>query len=452
MTAPANPMVAVRLPLDPGPSLDPFALAGSTGIVFRTADRTLVGLGRALALALPRGLENAGDVDDLTRTLAAVDCDDRFDPATSGVIAFGALPFDRDRPATLVVPEIVYGAESSGAEWVTVLAANRSDLPHDSDGLRSWLVGRTTGEPVPSRNVRGPALRAPTIVPRTSDASFESMVAESVRAVERHEVEKVVVSRQVDVRMGEPIDVAELLRRWHRIEPTASLFSLPTARGQLVGASPELLVERIGQRVRSRPLAGTTDRTHESTSILPRELLASSKDSAEHRLVVEAIGDALAPLCSDLDVPARPDLVHLHNITHLGTTVVGTLGPRPNGSTPTALELVADLHPTPAVGGVPRDRALALISRLEPEARGHFAGPVGYVDSRGDGRWMIGIRAMTVTGPDALLAAGVGVVRGSDPRMELVEVNLKLTAAFDALAPGIPFTTHEGPAAHEAVG
>ena len=90
--------------------------------------------------------------------------------------------------------------------------------------------------------------------------------------------------------------------------------------------------------------------------------------------------------------------------------MAGTLARRPDGSVPTALELVAALHPTPAVGGVPRDRALALISRLEPEPRGHYAGPVGYVDARGDGRWMIGIRAMTVDGSDALLAAGVGVV------------------------------------------
>ena len=111
---------------------------------------------------------------------------------------------------------------------------------------------------------------------------------------------------------------------------------MPTPRGQLVGASPELLVERTGTQVRSRPLAGTTDRTHGSTSVLPRELLASTKDSAEHRLVVEAIGTALDPLCSDLDVPPRPDLVHLHNITHLGTTLVGTLAPRQDGTTPTA--------------------------------------------------------------------------------------------------------------------
>ena len=457
MTPPTGALVAVRLPLDPGPAIEPFALAGATGIVFRTAERTLVGLGRALTFTLPHGLDDTTAVDAVTRSMAAVPCDDRFDPTTSGVIAFAALPFDRSRPGTLVVPAITYGAEPSGEEWVTVVASHGAGLPETSDGLRSWLVDHTADDAVRSGAGRSPGartavVRRPTIVPHTSDSSFESMVAESVRAVENDEVAKVVVSRQVDVRMDEPIDVADLLRRWHRLEPTASFFSMPTCRGQLVGASPELLVERSGSRVRSRPLAGTTDRTHRSTSVLPRELLASTKDSAEHRLVVEAIGAVLDPLCTELDVPSRPDLVHLHNITHLGTTLVGTLAALPDGSTPTALELVADLHPTPAVGGVPRDRALALIARLEPEERGHFAGPVGYVDARGDGRWMIGIRAMTLTGPNALLAAGVGVVQGSDPGMELVEVNLKLTAAFDALAPGVPFTTGDGPSTHEAVG
>jgi isochorismate synthase len=445
-------MVAVRLPLDPGPRLDPIALAGSTGTVFRTEARTLVGLGVAFTVDLPLGLDGATDVAQVSRTLAGVDCDDRFEPATSGVIAFGALPFDRTRPGYLAVPAITYGLEASGAEWVTVLAADRADLPDRSEGLRAWLAGRSTSPPLPSDAARDAARRGPTIVPHTTDSSFEAMVAESLRAVERHEVRKVVVSRQVDVRMDEPIDVAALLDRWHGIEPTASLFSMSTSGGQLVGASPELLVERTGAHVRSRPLAGTTDRTHKATSLLPRELLASSKDGTEHRLVVEAIGKALAPLCTDLEVPARPDLVHLHNITHLGTTLVGTLARRGDGSTPTALELVATLHPTPAVGGVPRDPALALISRLEPESRGHFAGPVGYVDARGDGRWMIGIRAMTVSASDALLAAGVGVVSGSDPKTELVEVNLKLTAAFHALAPGVPFTTSDGPSARQAVG
>ena len=459
MTARPGTTVAVRLPLDPGPPLDPYMLAGPTGTVFQSADRTLVGLGRALTLPLPHGLEASPDLAEVTRVLASVVCDDRFDPTTSGVMAVGALPFDRSEPAALVVPRIVYGAEASGEEWVTVVANDRADLPSGSAGLRAWLVRRSEGGPGPSAGPpggdpdhrSGPA-RLPSITPRTSDASFCAMVTESVRAVESGEVDKVVVARHVDVRMGDAIDVVALLRRWHRMEPTCSVFSMPTPHGHLVGASPELLVERSGLGVRSRPLAGTTDRAGESGSILPRELLASTKDSAEHRMVVDAIGEALAPLCSELDVPTRPDLVHLHNITHLGTSVAGTLRRGPDGAAPTALALVAALHPTPAVGGVPRHRALDLISRLEPEARGYYAGAVGYVDGRGDGRWMIGIRAMTVNGAEARLTAGVGVVAGSDPRTELAETSLKLTAAFDALAPGLPFTTTDHHRADEAVG
>ncbi len=457
--------VAVRLPLDTGPAIDPFALAGPTGIVFQSPDRLVVGLGCALSLPLPHGLDAAPDVDRLTAELAAIACEDRFDPGTTGVMAFGSLPFDRSAPGSLVVPEIVYGIESSGEEWVTVVARDRGLLPLGSAGTRAWLQagigarggrGRPAPEAVPPNRDVGHGLRpagsGPVISPRLSDASFEAMVAEAVRSVASDDVAKVVVARQVDVAMGEVIDVVALLHRWHRLEPTCSVFSLPTPDGQLVGASPELLVERSGRRVHSRPLAGTTDRANESDGVLPRELLSSVKDSAEHRMVVEAIGGALGPLCSQLDVPARPDLVHLHNITHLGTSVTGTLACRSDGSVPTALDLVAALHPTPAVGGVPRDRALALIDRLEPEDRGHYAGPVGYVDARGDGCWMLGIRSVTVQGPDARLAAGVGVVEGSDPGTERVETLLKLTAAFDALAPGVRFTTGARPPVHRAVG
>ena len=134
-------------------------------------------------------------------------------------------------------------------------------------------------------------------------------------------------------------------------------------------------------------------------------------------------------------MPSRPDLVHLSNIIHLGTSLTGTLARRPDGSVPDALELVEALHPTPAVGGVPSVAARALIGELEPESRGHYTGPVGYVDANGDGRWMLGIRALTIDGLTARLAAGVGIVDGSMPTTELAETNLKLTAVLDALAP-----------------
>ncbi len=227
------------------------------------------------------------------------------------------------------------------------------------------------------------------------------------------------------------------------MEPNCTVFSMPTPEGQFVGASPELLVERHGDQVHSRPLAGTTGKLSDQEAA---DFRSSSKETLEHRLVAEAIGGALAPLCASLDLPAEPTLVRLHNIIHLGTAIHGVLLRRPaagypDGELPTALDLASALHPTPAVGGVPTDRAVDTIGKLESELRGSYAGPVGFVDGDGDGQWVVGIRAATLRGPTARLAAGVGIVRGSDPGAELAETSLKFTAVFDALAPGVPFTT-----------
>jgi menaquinone-specific isochorismate synthase len=393
-----------------------------------------VGLGTALSIPLPHGLDSDRDLRDASAAVASIPCDDHVGTAASGVVAFGALPFDRSAPAALVVPEIIFGSDDGGQQWVTIVAhadADRSSLPSGPADLRSWLDRRVPPpDPTP---VTGLPVR---VRMRSTDDSFLDMVADAVSAIGRDELAKVVLARQVDVTMGTVIDVPGLLRRWRDLEPGCAIFSMPTTAGQFVGASPELVVERLDRRIRSRPLAGTAERsTGTEESLLPAELLESTKDSAEHQLVVGAIEAALRPLCSDLDVPPSPDLVHLHNIIHLGTAVHGTLRRRRDGTVPDALELVGALHPTPAVGGVPTPTAVALINRLEPESRGHYAGVVGFVDSRGDGQWMLGIRAATVSGSTARLSAGVGIVDGSDPAAELMETDLKLTAVLDALAP-----------------
>ncbi len=448
MTGPSRPTAAVRFPLDPtGPPIDPFALAGATGVLFHAEGRVLVGLGTALTLGLPSGLDSVSDIRRAGEALASLPCDDRFDADSSGVIGFAALPFERSAPASLVVPEVIFGSEADGRQWVTVVAAGRAALPSSPVGLRSWLVGGT-GPKRPDRPDRPEAGAdpAPRIRPRSPDASFLAMVAEALAAIGRGQLVKVVLARQVDVTMPTPVDVPALLHRWHRLEPNCAIFSVPTPDGQFVGASPELLVERSGTGVRSRPLAGTAERFAGSgASLLPGRLLESHKDATEHRLVVEAIEATLGDLCSELTAPSQPELVHLRNIIHLGTSLSGTLARRRDGSVPNALDLVEALHPTPAVGGVPTAAARATIGRLEPEPRGRYAGPVGYVDGAGDGRWMVGIRAMTIDGPTARLAAGVGIVDGSTPATELAETNLKLTAVLDALAPGLTATPADAP-------
>jgi menaquinone-specific isochorismate synthase len=438
---------AVRVVLPAGAPLDPYALAGDSGILVVDGGRVLVGLGAAATFELPDGVADPDAVDAVVDALAAVPCDDRVGAGSTGpghpVVAFGALPFDRHAPGALVVPELLYCRERDGTEWVTLVVADGDTGPGPADpaaALRDRLAERAAA---PEGGAAGPVgLR---IEPRTSDDHFLRSVATAVDAISHHDLVKVVLARSVDVHLDHEVDLVALLRRWAAIEPSCVVFSVPTPDGQFVGASPELLVERHGTRFRSRPLAGTTDRVHGTGSGLPPELLDSAKDGEEHRLVVDAIREVLAPISADLDVPDRPELVHLHSITHLGTTVDGTLRPSSDGRVPSALHLVALLHPTPAVAGVPRRTATELIEELEPTPRGTYAGPVGYVDGAGDGRWMVGIRAMTVAGRSVRMTAGVGIVAGSRPETELVETRLKFRAVFDALAPGVPFDTGDGP-------
>ena len=203
------------------------------------------------------------------------------------------MPFDRTEPAILVVPETLYCREADGTEWVTVVTApdgrdaRRDRRTHCGNGWWPWRPPTLPIRPLPM---------GAHVVPRSTDAEFDTAVALAVAAIGRQEIAKVVLARRVDVTLDRSPDLSGLLRRWDALEPSGTLFSMPTPDGQFVGASPELLVERHGSHVRSRPLAGTTDRYPDAASALPLELLESSKDTEEHRLVVEAIRRGARPL------------------------------------------------------------------------------------------------------------------------------------------------------------
>ncbi|HEY1988542.1 MAG TPA: isochorismate synthase [Acidimicrobiales bacterium] len=439
----APPPSAVRRRVSPGPTIDPYALAGNTGILYDSGDRLLVGIGSALTLPLEDGLDAPSGLERIRRVLAAIPCDDEDGETGSAVMAFGALPFDRSEPTSLVVPELIYERRSNGEEWVTVVGRAFAGDPGDELAAARHDPSASTADRLSESLNREEDTAGAVVRPLSSDHEFLNIVAEAVASIERGELTKVVLARQVDVDLEQPIEVPELLDRWRAMEPNCTVFSMPTPEGQFVGASPELLVERHGDQVHCRPLAGSTGRMSDQDGA---DFRSSTKETLEHRLVAEAIGKALAPLCSSLDLPAEPTLVRLHNIMHLGTSIHGVLLRRPtadhpDGEVPTALDLVSALHPTPAVGGVPTDRAVDTIGKLESELRGTYAGPVGFVDGNGDGRWVVGIRAATLNGSTARLVAGVGIVHGSEPAAELAETSLKFTAVFDALAPGVPFTT-----------
>lgn len=441
------PLTAIRRTLPAGMPVDPYALAGADGTVFDTGVRLLVGVGSALTIPLERGLTSLSDLDEVRRILASIAYEDQSGRSDSPVMAFAALPFDRSESAVLVVPEMIYCRDSDGDEWATVIGRpDRGDLW--ADGMARALHPPAIGSIPINSNGRATGARDDpdsnaVIEPLSSDADFLEIVTRAVNSINRGELSKVVLARQIEVRLGQAVDLPSLLSRWRAMEPSCTIFSMPTPGGRFVGASPELLVERQGDQVRSRPLAGSTGEMSDHETA---EFRSSSKEILEHRLVTDAIGDALAPVCSTLEIPSVPDLVRLHTIVHLGTDIRGVLRRRRDiyGDTdgfPTVLDLVAALHPTPAVGGVPTRGAIDAIAELEPQGRGPYAGPVGYVDGDGNGQWVVGIRAANLRGRTARLAAGVGVVRGSEPAAELSETMLKFSAVFQALVPGQCFTT-----------
>ena len=384
----------------PGPAIDLVTFAGSDGVVFEQEGHGLAGRGEALRIELPEGL--GGDLAMVSEVLAGIGGD--------GVpVALGALPFDRHEPASLVVPSVLVRRDADGRQWRTTV------------GDPSLADGGAASGPAPVLP-DGFSLTSPR-----SHPDWQRTIADAIAEIRAGRLDKVVVAREVLVEANRSIVVPDVLERLRALYPACVVFSVDG----FLGASPELLVERRGTAVRSHPLAGTFPRSGDphADEVLAAELVASVKDQREHRFVIDEIDRVLRPRCSVLDVPSAPSIMQLRNVLHLGTEIAGTLA----GDPPSALELAAALHPTPAVAGTPTDDALAWLDRHEGMTRGRYAGPVGWVDAAGDGMFAIGIRSAEVDGRRARLFAGVGVVEGSDPGRELVETQLKLQAILAAV-------------------
>jgi menaquinone-specific isochorismate synthase len=335
---------------------------------------------------------------DAEASLRAIDTTDPLELAGTGPIAVGALPFDPDSRSSMVVPARI-AATRDGRAWVTEIGPSASAPAGGTDA--------------PTRfSVSAPGTRA----------AWQAAVLSALGAIERGDLEKVVLAREVLVEADTPFDVREIARRLAQQQPGCFVY----ASEGLVGASPELLVRRLGSMVESRPVAGTTVADSEAAL---RALAASVKDTLEHQFVVESIAHALQRLCDEFEVAPRPDVAVFGPVAHLATPIRGHL----RAPAPSALELALLLHPTPAVGGTPRGAALEAIRALERFDRGRYAGPVGWVDARGDGEWAIALRGAELHRTQARLVAGAGIVAGSDPDAEWAETQSKLEPMLRAL-------------------
>lgn len=425
----------------------PSALVDADEHVFMTFGRRGLLCGLGVAAVLPvRGTELVRPTGGIARWLATIPGVDPLRRPGSGPLAVGALPFAPDEPGWLVVPALSIVRSASGDAWATLVgttgpsqssAAGSSDLGTD-DAVVAAVAARLAG--VASRDAATSAApRAPrALVLHPSADTFRRAIEQALRAIADGQLTKVVLARRVDVDLDGPPDLSAIVRRLAAAEPHATVFVHRSPARAFVGASPELLVRRRGTRVVSHPLAGTATLANGWAAAVER--LGAAKERAEHRVVVDEVAARLAPWCTSIQVPDQPTPVRLSTIVHLGTRITGRLkAVVAAGSTPgppDAWTLAADLHPTPAVAGVPRTAALELIAALEPAGRGPYAGPVGWVDARGDGDVLVAIRSATIAGDRASAHAGVGIVTGSDPRRELAETSAKLHTALTAVGVG----------------
>jgi menaquinone-specific isochorismate synthase len=380
----------------------------------------LAGWGEAARVTLPGGEDRFTAGEKWLRSVFdAMDVDDRVRAPGSGPVAFGTFTFDASSEGSvLIIPRAVLGRDGHGRAWLTTVTEPGAAIPGwpPADGFAP------TGPPVAPAEVRwhDGSLPAP---------QWEQAVAEAVTAIKAGALRKVVLAQDQFATAAEPIDARVLLQRLAARYPECYTF----ACDGMIGATPELLIRQAGRRVSALVLAGTAPRGGDPAEdeAIGAGLLASAKDTEEHAYAVASMRDALGPLCDELEVEARPALLKLPNLHHLGTWVRGTLA---DSSAPrSALGLAAAVHPTAAVCGTPTGAAFELIRELEHMDRERYAGPVGWVDAEGNGEWGIALRCAQLSGRTARLFAGCGIVAGSDPAAELAEAQVKFRPMRGAL-------------------
>jgi menaquinone-specific isochorismate synthase len=390
-------------------------LGAREGWLIETPELIRMGAGRVVDR-----IELVGGLDATTSAISALSRHELLGddgPAGSGVVAFGALPFDRNAAGTLCVPEFVVNQLVTGEAWLTT-----------SSDVKSWQV-LYDNVVEPTQVTQRPT----SVMFQPEPEVYAHHVALAVEILRRKEIDKVVLARAVLGTVPDVIDAGAIAHRLRAREPVCTLYSVPTDDGRrFIGASPELLVRRSAEAIQCHPLAGTITLPE---NVAPDDyetwLLGSTKNLHEHAVVVDEIVSNLSNVYEDIEADATPSIVTLRTVAHLGSRITA----RWSGESPApdALEVLRMLHPTAAVGGIPRESAYELLCRLEEHDRGVFAGPVGWIDAAGDGEWWIGLRGVLLRGRDFEAWAGAGIVSESDPLSEREETRDKLAVVLGSV-------------------
>lgn len=367
--------------------------------------------------------------------------------APIGPVLLGGFAFDpfsqkdhvwqRFPDGLMILPQAMITWTPQGL-WLTLnrMVSETSESRREADALYRTalhLEAAVAAPPADARDARvdhGAKEARRVELDEGDSAEWKLAVDGAARIIRSGRLEKAVLARSVRTPLPRGASPGRVLDALIESYPECYTFAFRLGERTFVGATPERLIALRGLDVETMSLAGSTARSvdAEEDLALGQALLSDPKNLWEHRIVVESIREGLAAFCARLDIADRPRLLKVRNVQHLWTPVAGRLAtPR------SVLELVARLHPTPAVGGHPTAAALKLIRELEGMDRGWYAGPVGWMDRRGDGEFAVALRSALIGAGEAILFAGCGIVGDSDPQAEYDESALKLKAMIQAL-------------------
>ena len=384
-------------------------LLGSASTSFIHQNQGLIGWGEALKITAT-GSNRIKELDQNWREVVnTAEITDQVNLPGTGLIAFGSIAFADQSTAesVLVIPQLIIGLRDSRL-WLTRINIEES-------AALELIKASTPNEPV--------RFESGTITPE----QFTQNVVAALELIKANSVEKVVLARDLKAEVASSFNINPVISSLSK--KFSSCFTYSVAG--LFGSSPELLVQVSHSQVSARVLAGTAGRGTDPgvDQAIGLALHDSAKNRAEHKFAVDSLVSALDELCVEIDADNEPFSLSLPNLWHLASDVHAVLK-----SDSSSLQVVNALHPSAAVAGTPKDKALEIIQQIETFDRGRYAGPVGWLGADGDGVWAIALRGAQLENNSVTAFAGCGIVAGSDPEAELQETNLKFKPITEALA------------------
>ncbi|WP_245959442.1 isochorismate synthase [Neobacillus piezotolerans] len=359
-----------------------------------------------------------------------------YKEAGLGPLMFGGFSFDPHKQKTALwskypdslfhIPRFMLTVAGGEAFLTTNVVCTK----HDGISLFKKVAGERESllKNIGTRmDVEVPSLKE---IKEIAAGEWKGTVMEAVTQLQEGPLKKVVLARELRLLFESEVESGAVLGRLELEQKASFIFSFESGGDSFIGASPERLIKKRGRSVRSACLAGSIQRgkTGNEDTMLGNQLLSDEKNLKEHQYVVDMIRDAMEKTCDSVVIPDQPQLMKVRDIQHLYTPVEGIAK-----ESSSLLDIVERLHPTPALGGLPKEAAIAKIRELETLDRGLYAAPIGWMDYAGNGEFAVAIRSGLIQGKEASLFAGCGVVANSDAESEYLETGLKFRPMLSAL-------------------